>query len=83
MCGGFGASGVEGKIKAAQYCRENNIPYLGLCYGLQLAVIEFARNICGMENANTTENNGKTKFPVIDILPTQKELMEKIKEKLE
>ena len=74
--GGFGASGVEGKIKAINFSRMRNKPYLGLCYGLQLAIIEYARNACKMENANTTEN-GKTKFPVIDILPTQKELMEK------
>jgi len=74
--GGFGASGVEGKIKAINFSRMRNKPYLGLCYGLQLAIIEYARNACKMETANTTEN-GKTKFPVIDILPTQKELMEK------
>jgi len=74
--GGFGASGVEGKIKAINYARLRNIPYLGLCYGLQLAIVEYARNVCGMKNANTTEI-GKTKFPVIDILPTQKKLMEK------
>ncbi len=75
--GGFGASGVEGKIKAINFCRLNNIPYLGLCYGLQLAVVEFARNVCNLKNANTTEINQKTEFPVIDILPTQKEILEK------
>jgi CTP synthase len=75
--GGFGESGVEGKINAIKYCRENNIPFLGLCYGLQLAVVEFARNICGMTNAHTTEINKETQYPVIDILETQKELMEK------
>jgi len=75
--GGFGSSGVEGKIKAINFARLNNKPYLGLCYGLQLAIVEYARNVCGMKNANTTEVDGKTKFPVIDILPTQKELMEK------
>jgi len=74
--GGFGASGVEGKIKAINFSRVNNIPFLGLCYGLQLAVIEYARNVCKMESANTKENDKKTKFPVIDILPTQKKLME-------
>ena len=74
--GGFGGSGVEGKIKAIEFARKNNIPFLGLCYGLQLAVVEFARNICKMGGANTTEVNTKTKFPVIDILPTQKKLME-------
>jgi len=75
--GGFGTSGVEGKIMAIKFARENNIPYLGLCYGMQLAVVEFARNVCGMKDANTTETDEKTKFPVIDILPTQKKLMEK------
>ena len=75
--GGFGSSGVEGKIKAINFSRLNNKPYLGLCYGLQLAIVEYARNVCKMGNANTTENNEKTKFPVIDILPTQKEIMEK------
>ena len=73
--GGFGASGVEGKIKAVQYAREHNIPYLGLCYGLQMAVIEYARNVCGMKNANATEVNKNTEFPVIDILPAQKAIL--------
>jgi CTP synthase len=75
--GGFGASGVEGKITAARYARENNIPYLGLCYGLQLAVVEFARNVAGLAGAHTTEVDPKTGFPVIDILPTQREILEK------
>ena len=75
--GGFGSSGVEGKIKAINFVRLNNKPFLGLCYGLQLAIVEYARNVCGMKNANTTENDRKTKFPVIDLLPTQKEFMEK------
>jgi len=75
--GGFGSSGIEGKMKAVNFARLNNTPYLGLCYGLQLATVEYARNVCGMKDANTTEVNEKTKFPVIDILPTQKELMEK------
>jgi CTP synthase len=75
--GGFGSSGVEGKIKAIEFARNNNIPFLGLCYGLQLAVVEFARNVCGMKGANTTEVDEKTEFPVIDILEGQKELMEK------
>jgi len=74
--GGFGGSGVEGKIKAIRFAREQNIPFLGLCYGMQLAVVEYARDVCGMKDANTTEVNKKTKFPVIDILPTQKKLME-------
>jgi len=75
--GGFGSSGVEGKIKAINFARLNNKPCLGLCYGLQLAIVEYARNACNMENANTTENDKKTKFPVIDLLPAQKEIMEK------
>ncbi len=74
--GGFGGRGVEGKLNAIRYCRENKIPYLGLCYGMQLAVIEFSRNILKMKGANTTEVDSKTKFPVIDILPEQKKLME-------
>ncbi len=75
--GGFGNSGVEGKILAIQYCRENNIPYLGLCYGLQLAVIEFARNVLGFKRANTTENDPDTPYPVIDVLPEQRQILEK------
>ncbi len=75
--GGFGSSGVEGKINAVTFARTNRIPYLGLCYGLQLAVIEFARNVCGMKDAHTTEVNPKTKFPVIDVQPAQKEILEK------
>ena len=71
--GGFGARGVEGKILAVQYVRENNIPFLGLCFGMQMAVIEFARNVCEMENANSTEIDPKTKYPVIDFIPRQKE----------
>jgi CTP synthase len=70
--GGFGSSGVEGKISAIKYCRENNIPYLGLCFGLQLAVVEYARNVCGLGGAHSTEIEPQTKHPVIDILPEQK-----------
>lgn len=69
--GGFGARGVEGKIKAIEFCRKQGIPYLGLCYGLQLAIIEFARNICGLKGAHTTEVAPKTKHPVIDTMPEQ------------
>lgn len=72
--GGFGASGVEGKINAIKFARENNIPFLGLCYGMQLAVVEFARNVCGLD-ANTTEVAPKTQNPVIDILPEQKKVL--------
>lgn len=70
--GGFGSRGVEGKIAAIRFCRENNIPYLGLCYGMQLATIEFARNVCGLEKANTTEIDQKTPSPIIDVMPEQK-----------
>ncbi|MEX2008427.1 MAG: CTP synthase [Candidatus Spechtbacterales bacterium] len=70
--GGFGSRGVEGKIRVAEYCRRQGIPYLGLCYGLQMAVIEFARNVLGFVGAHTTEVNPKTKHPVIDIMPEQK-----------
>jgi CTP synthase len=69
--GGFGSRGVEGKIKTIQYLRENNIPFLGLCYGLQLATIEFARNVCGIKDAHTTEINPKTKNPVIHTMIDQ------------
>jgi len=75
--GGFGSRGVEGKIKAIEYARTRNIPYLGICYGLQLAVIEFARNVCSLKDAHTTEVMPKTEHPVIDILPEQKEILEK------
>lgn len=74
--GGFGERGVEGKIKAIQFCRENKIPYFGLCYGMQLLVIEFARNVLGLKDANTTEINRETKNPVIDIMPEQKKNLE-------
>lgn len=71
--GGFGNRGVEGKIKAIEFARKNNIPYLGLCYGMQLAVIEFARNVAGLKKANTTEIDPKTPYPVIDFIPEQKD----------
>jgi CTP synthase len=70
--GGFGSRGVEGKISVIQHARENGIPYLGICYGLQLAVVEFARNACKLASANTTEIDPETRHPVIDILPEQK-----------
>jgi CTP synthase len=72
--GGFGDRGVMGKIIAAQYARENNIPYLGLCYGLQMAVIEFARNVLGMPAAFTTEIDSRCPDPVIDIMPDQRDI---------
>lgn len=75
--GGFGDRGIEGKILAAKYARENNVPYLGLCLGMQLAVVEFARNVCGFEGANSTEFNETTKYPVIDIMSDQKNVEKK------
>ena len=75
--GGFGSRGAEGKIEAIRIAREHNIPFLGLCLGLHMAVIEFARNVCGLQNANSTEMDEKTPHPVIDILPEQKEVKEK------
>ncbi len=75
--GGFGASGVEGKINVINFARINRIPYLGLCYGLQLAVVEFARNVCSLKDAHTTEIEPKTSAPVIDVQPAQKEILEK------
>ncbi|MEM5829165.1 MAG: CTP synthase [Candidatus Aenigmatarchaeota archaeon] len=77
--GGFGSSGIEGKIAAIKYTRENKIPFLGLCLGLQLAVVEFARNVCGLKNANSTEFDPNTPYPVVDILPEQKKLIEESK----
>lgn len=71
--GGFGESGIEGKINAIRFVRENNIPYFGLCYGMQLLTVEYARNVAGLSKAHTTEINPKTSDPVIDILPEQKE----------
>jgi CTP synthase len=69
--GGFGDRGVEGKIKAIQYARENKVPYLGLCLGLQLMVVEYARNVCKLDKANSSEFDKKTEHPVIDLLPEQ------------
>ncbi len=72
--GGFGERGVEGKIRAAQIARENEIPYLGICLGMQIAVAEFARHVCGMKGANSTEFDPESPFPVVDLLPEQKEV---------
>ena len=71
---GFGKRGTEGKIACVQYVRENDIPYLGVCYGMQMAVIEFARNVCGIKGANTTETEPDAKHKVVDILPEQKKV---------
>lgn len=70
--GGFGSRGVEGKIKAIEFARKNKVPFLGLCYGMQLAVVEFARNVCKLKGAHSAEINRETKYPVIDVLPEQK-----------
>lgn len=72
--GGFGSRGIEGKINACQYARTHGIPYLGICLGMQIAIIEFARHVLGMNGANSAEINPDTPFPVIDILPEQKEV---------
>ncbi len=74
---GWGSRGTEGKIAAARYARENKIPYLGLCFGMQMATIEFARNVLKFKDANTTEANPKTTHPVIHIMPNQKEYLAK------
>ena len=74
---GFGDRGIEGKILAIKYVRENNIPFLGICLGMQCAVIEFARNVIGMKKAHTTEIDSKTKYPVIDIMQEQKKIINK------
>jgi CTP synthase len=72
--GGFGVRGIEGKIKAARYAREHGIPYLGICLGMQIAVSEFARHVAGLDGANSTEFDPETPYPVIDLLPEQKEV---------
>ncbi len=69
---GFGPRGTEGKIAAVKFARENDIPFLGICYGFQLATIEFARDVCGLKDANSTEINPTTKHPVIDLMPEQR-----------
>lgn len=74
--GGFGNRGVEGKIKAIKLCREKKVPFLGLCLGMQLSVIEFSRNVVGLKNANSTEFNNDCQYPVIDIMEEQKKLIE-------
>jgi len=74
--GGFGSRGVEGIIAAIEYARENKIPYLGLCYGMQLAMVEYARHVLGLSGAHTTEIEKKTPHPVIDVMPEQKKNLE-------
>ncbi|WP_297798388.1 CTP synthase [uncultured Eudoraea sp.] len=74
---GFGERGIEGKIKAVRYARENNIPFLGICLGMQMAVIEFARNVLGLKDANSTEMDGGTDHPVISLMEAQKSVTNK------
>jgi CTP synthase len=74
---GFGDRGIEGKVQFIRYARENNIPFLGICLGMQCATIEFARNVCSMPEANSTEFNKRTRFPVIDLMEHQKKVKEK------
>ncbi len=73
--GGFGSRGIEGKINVIEYARKNKIPFLGLCYGMQLMLVEYARNVCGLEGAHTTEINLDTDYPVVDLMPEQNEVM--------
>ena len=75
--GGFGGRGIEGMIAAAQYARENDVPYFGICLGMQIVVIEFARHVLGLADANSTEINPDTDAPVIDIMPDQKNITDK------
>jgi len=74
---GFGSRGIEGKILTAKYARENNIPFFGICLGMQCAVVEFARNVLNLEGAHSTEINHKTKYPVIDLMEEQKSITNK------
>ena len=74
---GFGPRGTEGKVRTVRYARENGVPFLGICYGMQMAVIEFARNVCGLEGANSVEVDPKTEHPVIDIMVEQQGLADK------
>ncbi|NMD04115.1 MAG: CTP synthase, partial [Bacteroidales bacterium] len=74
---GFGSRGIEGKIITARFARENNIPYLGICLGMQCAVIEFARNVLKMEDAHSTEVDLNTSYPVIDLMEEQKSIIDK------
>jgi CTP synthase len=72
--GGFGERGIEGKVEAARIAREKGIPFLGICLGMQIAVVEFARHVAGMEGANSAEFDPETPYPVVDLLPEQKEV---------
>jgi CTP synthase len=72
--GGFGERGIEGKVAASRYARENDIPFLGICLGMQMAVVDYARHVCDMEGANSAEFDPETPYPVVDLLPEQKEV---------
>jgi CTP synthase len=75
--GGFGERGINGKIRVCRFARESKVPFLGICLGMQCAVIDFAQNVCGMKGANSTEFDPDTRYPVIDLLPEQKKIFEK------
>jgi CTP synthase len=75
--GGFGNRGIEGMITAIEHAREENIPFFGICLGMQMAVVEYARNVCGMDGANSSEFDGRTPYPVIDLMPEQKTITKK------
>lgn len=75
--GGFGIRGIEGMIMAVRYAREKKMPFFGICLGMQMAVVEYARNICGLENANSSEFDSQTPYPVIDLLPEQRNVKDK------
>ncbi len=75
--GGFGQRGIEGMIRAVEHARRNRIPFFGICLGMQMAVVEFARNVCGLERANSTEFDEKTPHPVIDLLPEQRHITDR------
>ncbi len=77
VCPGFGARGVEGKVQAARFAREHRVPFFGVCYGMQWAVVEFARNVCGLAGASTTEVDPNTPHPVIGLLPEQQAVTDK------
>ncbi len=77
VCPGFGARGVEGKVRAIRFARERVVPFLGICYGMQWAVVEFARHVCGLDGANTTEVNPHTSHPVISLLAEQRKIVDK------
>ncbi|HEX5762846.1 MAG TPA: CTP synthase, partial [Solirubrobacterales bacterium] len=72
--GGFGERGIEGKVAASRYARENGVPFLGICLGMQMAVVDYARHVCDMDGANSAEFDPETPFPVVDLLPEQKEV---------